>query len=70
MKTGKILVALQLMGMFGCFVEEGRIIPEGRIMMQVGYCLPGIIGIILIIKSLMKKTNKQIKEESIRGRNI
>ena len=58
-KAGIILIVLQVVALFGGFVGGSISMPSDfyGVGEFLGFCLPGIIGIVLLIKS--KKKEKQ-----------
>lgn len=59
--TGIVLIVLQILGLAGGMLEESRMAPEGiaGIGYMLGFFLPGIIGVILLIKGIQKEKSKE-----------
>lgn len=59
--AGIVLIILQIFGLFGGMLEEGSMAPEGIAGMcyMLGRFLPGIIGVILLVKGINKEKGKK-----------
>ena len=72
-KIGVVLIVLQMLGFIGQL--SNNVVPFDNIFSLIGFCIPGIIGIYLIINDndksdkLNKKDNKS-KEKKRKGKII